>query len=102
ATDVVLSDSVPANTTYVANSTILNGSPVGQPDNGVSPLASRINISSIAPGSTAVLQFDLRVNPGTPAGTQISNQAVVSSAGMPQLLTDGDGNPATGPEPTVI
>src|SRR5262249_46473536 len=37
-----------------------------------------------------------------PAGTLISNQAVVRSAELPNLLTDGDGNPATGPEPTVI
>ena len=85
--------------------------PVGQPDGGVSPLASGINISSsdltpplpgpgagtISPGASAVLQFDLRVNPGTPAGTLISNQAVVDSVELPNLLTDGDGNPATGP-----
>src|SRR5206468_4335186 len=42
ATGVVLKDPVPANTTYVANSTLLNGSPV--PDSGGSPLASGINI----------------------------------------------------------
>src|SRR5262249_45613067 len=116
ATAVLLRDSVPANTTYIANSTLLNGLPVGQPDGGVAPLASGINISStdltpplpgpgggtISPQREAVLQFDLRVNAGTPAGTLISNQAVVSSAGLPNLLTDGDGNPATGPEPTVV
>jgi hypothetical protein len=27
----------------------------------------------------------------------ISNQAVVRSVELPNLLTDGDGNPATGP-----
>ncbi|PYR16326.1 MAG: hypothetical protein DMF98_28215 [Acidobacteria bacterium] len=116
ATVAVLTDSVPANTTYVANSTLLNGLPVGQPDGGASPLASGINISSsnltpplpgpgagtISPGTTAVLQYDLRVNLGTPAGTAISNQAVVTSAGLPNLLTDGDGNPANGPQPTVV
>ena len=98
----MLTDSVPANTTYVANSTLLNASPYGQPDGGVSPLASGIAVGTIAPGATAVLQFDLRVNLGTPAGTLISNQAVVDSAELPDLLTDGDGNPATGPEPTVV
>jgi uncharacterized repeat protein (TIGR01451 family) len=51
---------------------------------------------------TAVVQFDLRVNPGTAAGTVISNQAVASSVELPNLLTDGDGNPATGPEPTEV
>jgi hypothetical protein len=113
---VVLTDSVPANTTYVANSTALNGLPVAQPDGGVSPLASGIDISSsdltpplpdagagtVSPGATAVLQFELRVNDGTPAGTLIVNQAVVGSAELPGVLTDGDGNPATGPEPTVV
>ncbi|HWR14926.1 MAG TPA: hypothetical protein VN577_08860 [Terriglobales bacterium] len=116
ATGVVLRDAVPANTTYVANSTLLNALPVRQPDGGVSPLASGIDISSsnltpplpgpsagtISPGQKAVLQFDLRVNDGTPAGTVISNQAVVDSVEVPDLLTDGDGNPATGPEPTVV
>ncbi len=116
STGVVLTDSVPANTTYVANSTFLDGLPVGQPDGGVPPLASGIDISSsdltpplpgpgagtISPGESAVLRFDLRVNPGTPGGTVISNQAVVDTVQLPNLLTDGDGNPATGPEPTVV
>src|SRR5262249_16157463 len=61
-----------------------------------------INIGAIASGATAVVQYDLRVNPGTPAGTQISNQAVVSSTGLPNVLTDGDGNPANGAQPTVV
>jgi uncharacterized repeat protein (TIGR01451 family) len=116
ATGVVLADAVPANTTYVANTTLLNGLPVGQPDGGVAPLASGINISSsnltpplpgpgagtISPGATATLQYDLAVNAGTPAGTLITNQAVVTSTGQPNLLTDGDGNPANGPQPTVV
>src|SRR5256712_4449446 len=102
ATGVVLKDPVPANTTYVANSTLLNGSPVGQPDGGAAPLASGINVGPISPGTTVVLQYDLRVNPGTPAGTAISNQAVVSGTGLPNLRTDSSGNPATPPQPTVV
>jgi uncharacterized repeat protein (TIGR01451 family) len=116
ATGVVLTDGVPANTTYVANSTTLNGLPVGQPDGGNSPLAAGIPISSsnltpplpgpgggtLSPGQSAVLEFYLQVNAGTPAGTQISNQAVVSTNELPNVLTDGDGNPATGPEPTIV
>jgi uncharacterized repeat protein (TIGR01451 family) len=116
ATGVVLRDAVPANTTYVADSTFLNGEPVRQPDGGASPLASGIDISSsdltpplpgpgagtVSPGATATLQFDLRVNDGVAAGTVISNQAVVETVEVPNLLTDGDGNPATGPEPTVV
>ena len=53
-------------------------------------------------GGIAVVTFDLRVNDGVPPGTVIANQAVVDTAELPNLLTDGDGNPATGPEPTVV
>jgi uncharacterized repeat protein (TIGR01451 family) len=115
-TQVVLRDSVPANTTYVADSMTLNGEPVGRPDGGVSPLVAGVDVSSsdltpplpgpgagtLSGGQMAVVQFDLRVNDGVPPGTVISNQAIVYSAEMPNLPTDGDGNPATGPEPTVV
>jgi len=116
ATGVMLADTVPASTTYVADSVTLNGLPVGQPDAGVSPLLAGIPISSsdltpplpaaglgtLSPGQSAVVEFDLLVNAAVPAGTIISNQAVVNSDQLPALLTDGDGNPATGPEPTVV
>jgi uncharacterized repeat protein (TIGR01451 family) len=116
ATGAVLSDAVPANTTYIANSLTLDGLPVGQPDGGASPLVAGVNVSSadltpplpgagqgtLSPGGSAVVQFDLRVNDGVPGGTIISNQAVVRTLQLPNLLTDGDGNPATGPEPTVV
>jgi uncharacterized repeat protein (TIGR01451 family) len=115
-THAVLRDSVPANTTYVADSMTLNGQPVGRPDGGVSPMIAGVDVSSsdltpplpgagagtLSPGETAVVQFDLRVNDGVPPGTVISNQAAVASAELPNVLTDGDGNPATGPEPTVV
>jgi len=102
ATDVSLRDQVPANTTYVADSTTLNGAPYAQPDGGVSPLIGSISIGALAPNTSVVVQFDLRVNAGVAAGTVISNQATVRSVEVPQLLTDGDGNPATGPEPTIV
>lgn len=115
-TQVMLRDLVPTNTTYVANSMTLNAQPVGRPDGGVSPLIAGVNISSsnltpplpgpgagvLAAGQSAIVQFDLRVNDGVPPGTIITNQAVVDTAELPDLLTDGDGNPATGPEPTVV
>ena len=116
ATYVTLQDGVPANTTYVADSLTLNGLPIGQPDGGVSPLINGIDISStdltpplpgtgegsINPGESAIVQFDLQVNMGVLPGTLITNQAVVDSVELPTVLTDGDGNPATGPEPTVV
>ena len=102
ATDVTLRDQVPANTTYVANSTTLNATPYAQPDGGVSPLIGGISVGTLAANTSAVVQFDLSVNGGVAAGTVISNQATVRSVEVPILLTDGDGNPATGPEPTIV
>jgi uncharacterized repeat protein (TIGR01451 family) len=115
-TQTVLRDSVPTNTTYVADSMTLNGVPVGQPDGGVSPLVAGVDVSSsdltpplpgpgagaLTAGQSAIVTFDLRVNDGVPPGTVIANQAIVDTAELPNLLTDGDGNPATGPEPTVV
>lgn len=102
ATQVVLRDDVPQHTTWVANSLTVNGQPVGQPDGGVSPLIAGIAIGTLNPGQVATVQFDLQVNAGTAGGTLIVNQARVLRSGQPPLLTDGDGNPATGPEPTVV
>ncbi|MGI9646284.1 MAG: hypothetical protein ACR2O6_13340, partial [Ilumatobacteraceae bacterium] len=116
ATNAVLSDAVPANTTYLADTVTLNGLAVGVPDGGVSPLMAGIPISTsdltpplpgagagmLSPGANAVIEFDLQVNAGVPAGTVISNQAMVTSNEVLNLLTDGDGDPATGPEPTVV
>lgn len=116
ATYVELTDQVPVDTTYVADSLVLNGEPVGQPDGGVFPLEAGLPISStdltpplpgmnegtLNPGQSAIVQFDMQVNAAVPPGTLISNQALVSTQELPALLTDGDGNPATGPEPTVV
>jgi len=114
ATGVTLVDSVPTNSTYIADSTTLNGVAIGVPDGGVPPLAAGIDISSadlpaatagageLSPGESAIIQFDVRVDAGVPVGTLITNQASVSSTELPDVLTDGDGNPATGPEPTVV
>jgi len=116
ATGVSLSDGVPANTSYVADTLTLNGLPVGRPDGGSSPLVAGIPISStdltpplpapgggtLTPGGSAVVVFDLRVDDGVPGGTLISNQATVSSDASPDLRSDGDGDPSTGPEPTVV
>jgi uncharacterized repeat protein (TIGR01451 family) len=109
-TAAVLRDAVPANTTYVADSLTLNGLPLSLPDAGVSPLIAGLDLRSsdlpgvgtLTQGQIAIITFALRVDDGTLPGTIISNQATVYTAELPNLLTDGDGNPATGPEPTVV
>ncbi len=116
ATVAELTDDVPADVTYVADSVTLNGEPVYQPDGGIFPLIDGIPVSSadvtppvpnagegvINPGESAVVQFDMQVNAAVLPGTLIVNQATVFAAEVPFTLTDGDGNPATGPEPTVV
>ncbi len=116
ATAVELIDVVPADTIYVADSVTLNDLPVGQPDGGVFPLIDGIPVSSadlmppvpadgeglLNPGQSAVVQFDLQVDAAVAPGTLITNQATVYTVEVPNTLTDGDGNPATGPEPTVV
>jgi uncharacterized repeat protein (TIGR01451 family) len=116
ATFAQLTDTVPNDTSYVADTLTLNGEPAGRPDGGVFPLAAGLPISSLdltpplpgvdagvlSPGEWATIQFDVQVNAGTPAGTLIINQATVTTSETGALLTDGDGNPATGPEPTVV
>jgi len=116
ATAVELSDVVPANTSYVAESLRLNGLQLAQADNGVFPLIAGLAVSSsdltpplpadgegtLNPGQAAVVEFDMLVDPATLPGTLITNQATVYSVEVPTTLTDGDGNPSTGPEPTVV
>jgi uncharacterized repeat protein (TIGR01451 family) len=109
ATGVVLTDPVPANTTYVADTVTLGGAPAGRPDGGVFPLIGGIPLNSpssaagtIAPRSSAVITFDARVNAGVAAGTVISNQGTVASTELPSQLTDADGDSANGYQPTTI
>ena len=109
ATGVMLTDATPANTAYVANTVALNGTGVGQPDGGVSPLAAGIGINSpgsaagtIAGGGQAVVTFNAQVNAGVTGGTVISNQGTVTSTQLPALLTDADGNASNGYQATTF
>lgn len=114
ATGVVFTDAVPADTSYIADTLLLNGLPVSQPDGGVSPLITGIDISSsdltpplpgagqgtLSPGTTAIVTFDVRVNLGVATGTIISNQGLVNSIELPDEPTDADGIDTNGDQPT--
>jgi uncharacterized repeat protein (TIGR01451 family)/fimbrial isopeptide formation D2 family protein len=109
ATGVVLTDNVPANTAYVADSLRLNGAPVG-PDGGVSPLIAGLSVQSsdnpgagiVSAGGSAVITFEARVNAGVLPGTLIVNQGRVTSGELPPGATDADGIPSNGNQPTVV
>ncbi|HEY6873584.1 MAG TPA: isopeptide-forming domain-containing fimbrial protein [Geobacteraceae bacterium] len=104
ATGLVLTDAIPANTTYVANSVQMNGAAVADPTPGVSPLTNGMGVSggTLSASGTGVVTFKVQVNPGVATGTIISNQGSVATAQLPTLLTDSDGNPTNGYQPTVI
>ena len=116
ATGVVVTDGIPANTTYVANSARLNGTAVADPAPGVSPLAGGLGVvaagsippapatsgGTLAAGTTGVVSFRVQVNAGVAAGTVISNQGSVATAQLPVLQTDADGDFANGYQPTLI
>ncbi|WP_193161518.1 isopeptide-forming domain-containing fimbrial protein [Microbulbifer hainanensis] len=116
ATDAVLTDQVPANTTYVAGSTTLNGFAVADNGGGSSRLDAGLPISSddltpplpgagegvVTSARTATVTFDVSVNAATATGTVISNQGSVSTVELPLTLTDADGNPSNGAQPTDI
>ncbi len=109
ATGVILTDTVPANTTYVADSTALNWVSLGS-DGGVLPLVAGFSIQSgdnpgagiISTGESAAITFNVRVNGGVATGTLISNQGTISSSEQADLLTDADGVPGNGYQPTLI
>ncbi len=116
STIVTLTDAIPTNTTYIADSVTLNGLPVGQPDAGVSPLIAGIDVSSsnltpplpssgagiVSRGQSAIVTFDVQVNVATAVGTIISNQGFVDSYELPIEPTDADGIDSNGDQPTLI
>ncbi len=115
ATEARLVDLVPEHTTYVAGSTLLNGTAVAD-DGTESPLVAGIAISSedltpplpatgegvITTAQTATIVFDVMVDAETERGTIISNQGNVYSLELPLTLTDADGNTGNGAQPTEV
>ena len=94
--NTILRDQLPANTTYVANSTTLNGNAVNEPSPGVFPLQTGISINApenftagvmqANPSATtlnvATITFDITINANVVNGTIISNQAYLSADGV--------------------
>ncbi len=88
ATGCSITDAIPANTDYVADSTTLNGSPVADVG-GTSPLVGGMTVRSggepagiIADGANAVVAFQVTVQNSLPFGTSVSNSATLASDGL--------------------
>ncbi len=108
ATNVMLTDLIPANTTYVPASTTLNGAAVADLS-GASPLVSGMQVNSmgevagtVAANSTAEVTLQVTINTGTANGTVIVNQGTMSSEELPDELSDQDGIDSNGDQPTEI
>ena len=117
-TAVNLVDDIPVNSTYVPNSTTLNGiSLTDDPGPITFPLSNvlggiGVSSSDLAPplpgagiisaGQSAEVIFDVTVDGAATPGTIISNQGTVSSNEFLDELTDWDGNDANGDQPTVV
>lgn len=108
ATNVVVSDDVPADLTLVSGSILFDED---GPDGGdaPTPLADpggsnpvMATVASLAPGVTARLIFDADVNAGTPDSTIIVNQAMAAGDGLPNTNSDADGNASNGDQPTTL
>ena len=89
ATNVVITDSLPANTTYVPNSTYLDGSIV--PDvNGNSPLFTGMKIGTVKVGvnNRRRITFSVRINDNVAGGTTIYNKATISCSEVSPFNTN--------------
>ncbi len=89
ATNVIITDTLPANTTYVPNSTYLDGSLV--PDvGGNSPLFSGMNIGTVKVGITyrKRIQFKVKINENTSGGTYIYNSATIKCSEISPFTTN--------------
>jgi len=88
ATSVVLADSLDPLTRLVTGSvTTSQGTVTG--DAAAGRPALRVELGTLAPGASATVSFRARVDATLPAGTsRISNQAVVSAAGLTPVTTD--------------
>jgi uncharacterized repeat protein (TIGR01451 family) len=108
ATNVTVNDLIPANTAYVASSTILNGSPLADVA-GQMPYANGGLVNSpgepngqVNAGEAATLIFHVKIdNPLPPNTTQITNQGTVSATSVTATQTNNPGTTQPG-DPTVL
>lgn len=119
AVTALLQDQIPANTTYVANSTRLNNTAVADPTAGISALETGLLINApenttpgylradatATTGNVATLTFDVVINANVINGTIIANQGFVNAAGaasgpLPEQASD-DPDTATLNDPTL-
>ncbi|MFN2590237.1 MAG: hypothetical protein ABR518_05665 [Actinomycetota bacterium] len=85
ATEVMLTDPTPANTTYVQGSAKLGNTPIEGDGN---PLADGHSLPDLAPGESASVTFDVKVASPLAKGTVISNLAKLNANNHPEVADD--------------
>ncbi len=105
-TNVFLNDTIPAGLTAVADSGTIVGGTGGTIT--LSGNAVSASLAMLAAGGTAVLTFDATVDTplanhdGNPDTETFTNQSMIGADGLPPGMTDADGDPSNGKQPTQI
>ncbi|MCK5921155.1 MAG: DUF11 domain-containing protein, partial [Methylococcales bacterium] len=96
--NAVFTDSLPINTTYVANSL---STTAGVADDSAAPDLI-VNLGDMLANDLVTITFQVTINAGTANGTVISNQGSVDSDQTTPEPTDVDGIDGNGDQPTDI
>jgi uncharacterized repeat protein (TIGR01451 family)/fimbrial isopeptide formation D2 family protein len=96
--NVVFTDTMPTNTSYVAASLTTNA---GTTDESAAP-DLLVDVGDMATNAVVTITFRVTVDAGTPTGTVISNQGSVDSDQTTPEPTDEDGVDGNGDQPTDI
>jgi uncharacterized repeat protein (TIGR01451 family) len=86
ATNVVLSDDIPAGITALPQTVALNGAAIGSAAT-LTGQRLTVKIGTLAPGAMGVLTFDAVVKTGSAAGASFVNIASISADGMASVAT---------------
>ncbi|HEX9765675.1 MAG TPA: SdrD B-like domain-containing protein [Nitriliruptorales bacterium] len=83
AVDVVVTDPIPAGTTYVAGSTFVDGVPVPDVDGAapVEPEGPGVALGDLAPGASRIVLFSVTVREDVVPGAILTNVATATSEG---------------------
>ena len=109
ASDVVVSDVVPADTIFIAGSITLDAAALtdaldtDEADFNLTAADTvTVSLGSLAAGTSATVTFRCTLDGSVTPGDTISNQASIDASDATSTLSDTDGNVANGEQPTML
>ncbi len=87
ATQTIVTDTIPANTVYVPNSTTLDGIPQSDPGPGVSPLEGGMTIGTVLFSAPRTITFQVQIAGSATRGSTIANHSVLTTAKLTGSVT---------------